>query len=236
MAPGLTVMNPYGYGYGTSDEFFNAMPMSQAQYTQYNQNIWQNATNTLGYQNSYNQTASSYYNQNFSNQLNINNQASVVHSLVEEGLPTEALEKIDQLASEIKNQPCYQGISDQNARNLAIQQLGGLDNLRASIEQNSSGSFATGMLQMTDPLGIFGDHSKSSDEVIADLQGTKVSNSSNAQKTAGNVVGVIADAGVIGATIGGAAIGTSICPVIGTIIGGLVGFLGSEFLVNKAVH
>lgn len=213
-------------GYASVDEFFNPvgtfnpnMDMSSiytgaTPYT-FDQNaIWNQQLSSLQHQQSYNNQATAFYNQ--TNGLNLQNQndAAVIRTLIQEGEGEEALEKINELIESLRSQPQYQGLDEETLRTMAIQQAGGLEALTQLIEENCDGSFKSGLLNSVDAFGLFGDHSTSKEELIARLRGTEVPKSAQTMEVAGSVIGGMAI---------GAAIGTAICPGPGTVIGGAIG-------------
>lgn len=238
----VTGISPFGLGTTNIDGFFNGSDLTGSPISPYsylnspmippfpytgggtnpllaNQSLWYDyAKQASVNNNSLSLNMAAINNQNFGNQLNINNEASVIRNLIEEGHPNEALEKLDLLAEEIAAQPQYNGISPENARNLAIQQLGGIAPLIESVKEKDADAFKTGFLSALDPGNFFGDHSKSSEEIIAKLQNTEVPKEVQTKKFLGNLAG--------GATEGaaaGAVIGTFFGPGPGTLIGGAIG-------------
>lgn len=102
-------------------------------------------------------------------------------------------------------------------------------NLIAEIKNNSKGSFMTGFVRSA-TFGLFG-QKQTADETIAQITGQEVSQSSKDYKSAGTILGKVADGAAIGAGIGVWAEGVGAIPgaIVGGLVGGVVGIFEAIF-------
>lgn len=198
------------------------------------QNLWNDPKGQMQYQYDMNNTANGYGIKSGAQQVSLTDQCSALAQVIGSGQEDEILKEFNELSATLKSQPQYAQCSEQEIKGLAKQYFQAVTgvSLNEAIENNASGDFETGFKKS---FSLFGDDNESKEDLLAEVNGTKLKRGAEATKTVGEVAGVAAIAGA-GAGIG-AAVGTFVFPVIGTgvgaaiggIVGGAVGILKSIF-------
>lgn len=180
----------------------------------------------MNYYGNSTQQIQQYYNMNaqqqgYMNMGNVQNadiakQCTAISTVISQGQEDQVMAEYNQLVDAIRNQPGNQMYTESQIKSLADSAYYNATGktLTDVIEQNCDSSFETGF----NIINPFDNDKTSKEELIAELNGTKVKDGTGAAKVAGNAAGGAAAAGVIGAGIG-----TLICPGPGTLIGAGVG-------------
>lgn len=227
-----------GYNYNATDNFYGTNSIYNSGYN-YNpylmtgmgtmpQNLWNNPVGQMNYQYDMSNTANSFGIKTNAQQISLTDQCNALAQVISDGQEDEIMKEFVELENTLKSQPQYAKCSDQEIKGLARQYFQAITgkSLTSAIEQNASGDFSTGFKKV---FSMFGDDSVSKEDLISEINGTKLKRGAEETKIAGKVAGALTYAGV-GAGIGAAVtLGNPIGAVVGGIIGAGVGIFKSIF-------
>lgn len=198
------------------------------------QNLWNDPKGQMQYQYDMSNTANGYGIKNNAQQISLTDQCTALAQVIGSGQEDEILKEFNELSATLKSQPQYAQCSEQEIKGLAkqyFQAVTGLS-LNDAIENNASGDFETGFKKS---FSLFGDDNESKEDLLAEVNGTKLKRGAEATKVVGEVAGVASYAAIgagIGASlglVGSAGVLSAPLAVVGGVIGGAVGILKSIF-------
>jgi hypothetical protein len=160
--------------------------------------------------------------------LTVNQNIENLNAMIASGREDDIYKEYQKLLETMKTQPQYATLDEKQLAATAktVYQNATGTSLTDAIEQNCSGSFATGFKKA---FNIFGDDSVSKDELLEKINATPKSRGAEAKEVTGKVVGVASTAAA-GAGIGFAiSLGNPVGAGIGAAVGGAIGFFKSIF-------
>lgn len=181
------------------------------------QSLWNDPLGQMNYQYDMGNTANSYMIKNNAQQVSLTDQCNALASVISDGQEDEIMKEFVELENTLKSQPQYAKCTDQEIKGIARQYFQAVTgkSLTSAIDQNASGDFATGFKKT---FNLFGDDEVSKEDLLSEINGTKLKRGADATKTVGKIAGIATYAAA------GAALGTFIpIPVVGNIIGGVAG-------------